>query len=172
MATWTWQLEADKDLSPSGRLSRFRKQEPKLRDPAIAKLNAAKALIENRIKDNESKMSAPPPPEDEEGLRRQSNLVAAIREMKPEDRAKVLGKDNLDDELAGAILRSHHVAVGMTKNEQDLFRIAWQRQKFPGYADQRTRLCNALGHIERGIPILNAFAEQKANSLAGGLRVS
>ena len=162
-------LEADKDLSPSGRLSRFRKQEPKLREPAIAKLNAVKALIENRIKDNERKMSAPPPPEDAEGLHRESNLIAAIRAMRPEERAKLKPDD---DELAGAILRSHHIAVGMTKSEQDLFRATWQRHKFPGHADQLTRLSNALGHIERGIPILNAFAEQKANSLAGGLRVS
>ena len=92
--------------------------------------------------------------------------------MKPEERSKLLDKDNLDDEVAGAILRSRHVAVGMTKSEQEFFRVTWQRQKFPGYADQRTRLSNALGHIERGVPILNTFAEEKANSLAGGLRVS
>ena len=36
-------------------------------------------------------------------------------------------------------LRSHHIAVGMTKNEQDLLRITWQMQKFPGYSDQLTR---------------------------------
>src|SRR6476646_10151925 len=114
-------------------------------------------------------LRVPPPPEDKDGLRRENNLIAAIRGMKPEERSQL---DDRDDELAGAILRSHHVAVGMTKNEQDLFRSPWQRQKFPGYADQRTRLSNALGHIERGIPILNAFAEKKANSLAGGLNVS
>jgi hypothetical protein len=94
-------------------------------------------------------------------------LVAAIREMKPEDRAKVLDKDNLDDELAGAILRSHYIAVGMTKSEQELFRITWQRQKFPGYADQLKRLDTVRGHIERAVPILNAYADKKANDLAG-----
>jgi hypothetical protein len=65
--------------------------------------------------------------------------------MSPEERSKVLDKDNLDDELTGAILRSHHVAVGMTKNEQDLFRIAWERQKFPRYANQRTASATLLG---------------------------
>jgi hypothetical protein len=166
-------LKANKDLSPSGRLRQFREQEINLREPAFAKLNSAKALIEARIKDSDRKMSAPPPPEDEEGLRRQSNLVAAIREMTPEDRAKLCDKENLgDDELAGAILRNHHVALRMSRNEWDLFRINWQRQKFPGYADQLTRLNSALGHIERGIPILSAFAEKKANSLAGDLRVA
>ena len=66
-------------------------------------------------------------------------------------------------------LRSHHIAVGMTKNEQDLLRITWQRQKFPGYSDQLTRHSNALGHIERGIPIL--AEEEEAKGLASGLRV-
>ena len=64
------------------------------------------------------------------------------------------------------------MAVGMTKNEQDLFRINWQRQKFPGYADQVARLKSAVGHIERGLPILNAFAEKKANDLAGSSRAT
>ena len=148
------------------------KKELVLRELALAKLNATKASIESKIKESERQMMAPPLPNDEEGLRRENNLVAAVRWMKPEERFNLIDKDNLDDELAGAILRSHHVAVGMTKNEQDLFRIAWQRQKFPSDVDQLTRLSNALGHIERGIPILNAFAEQKANSLAGGLHAS
>ena len=64
------------------------------------------------------------------------------------------------------------MAVGMTKNEQDLFRITWQGQKFPGYADQVARLKSAVGHIERGLPILNTFAEKKANDLAGSLRAT
>jgi hypothetical protein len=90
-----------------------------------------KALIESKTKDSERQMSAPTPPESDEGLRREGNLIAAIRGMKSEERSKLLDKDNLDDELAGAILRSHHIAVGMTKSEQDLFRATWQRHKFP-----------------------------------------
>jgi hypothetical protein len=60
----------------------------------------------------------------------------------------------------------------MIKTEQDLFRIAWQRQKFPELADQVNRLNGALGHIERAVPILTAYAEKKANSARGnaGLR--
>ena len=84
--------------------------------------------------------------------------------MKPEERAN-LRAGHLDDDLAGAILRNHHVAVGMTQNEQDLFRVSWQRQKFPNYSDHLIRLRNALKHLERGVPILHAFVEQKAASL-------
>ena len=35
-------LKANKDLSPSGRVSKFRQEEPKLREPILAKLMAAK----------------------------------------------------------------------------------------------------------------------------------
>jgi hypothetical protein len=53
-----------------------------------------------------------------------------------------------------------------------MFRLAWQRKNFPADTEQLTRLNKALGHVERGIPILNEFAETKAKSLAGGLHVS
>jgi hypothetical protein len=110
-------LKAEEELSPSGRIRKFREQEPKLRGSALARLNSAKALIESKIKDSERQMSAPPPPEDDAGLRREGNLIAAVRAMKPEERAEL----NPDDhEVAGAVLRSHHVAVGMTKNERDV----------------------------------------------------
>jgi hypothetical protein len=165
LAALAAELKINKDLSPAGRLRKFRERETNLRGSALAKLNGARTFVEGKIKDSEIKMMAPPPPEDEDGLRRENNLIAAIRLMKPEERSNL---DHRDDEIAGAILRSHHVALGMTKNEQDMFRITWQRQKFPEYADQLNRLNSALGHIERCIPILNAFAEQKANSLAGG----
>jgi hypothetical protein len=166
-------LETNKDLSPSGRLRRFREQEPNFREPALAKLNSTKGLIEARIKDGERKMSAPPPPEDKEGLRRESNLITAIRGMRPEERSKLRDQENIeDDEVAGAILRSHHVAIGMSKNEQDSFRVAWQSRKFPGQADKLSRLNRALRHIERAEPILTAYAEKQANGLAGGLRMS
>ena len=58
------------------------------------------------------------------------------------------------------------------RNEQDLFRIAWQRRKFPGHPDKLSRLNRALKHIERAEPVLIAHAENKANGLAGGLSVS
>jgi len=129
------------------------------------------APVEGKVR--ERQMSAPPPPESEEGLRREGNLIAAIRAMKPEERAKLRDKDNVvDEELAGAILRSHHVAVGMTQNEQASFRIAWQRQKFPGHAEHLNRLNRTLAHIQRAVPILTSYAEKRANSLAGGLRTS
>jgi len=161
-------LKANKDLSPSGRVRRFREQEPNFREPALAKLDSTKGLIEARIKDGARKMSAPPPPEGEQGLRRESNLIAAIRGMKPEERSKLRDQENIeDDEVAGAILRSHHVAIGMSKNEQDSFRIAWQRRKFPGQADKLSRLDRALRHIERAETILTAYAENKAKGLGG-----
>jgi hypothetical protein len=137
-------LKANKDLSSSGRVKKFREEEPKLREPAIARLNAVKALMESKIKDSEHQMSAPPPSEDDAGLRRESNLIAAIRGMKPEQRSKLL--DNLDDEVAGAILRSHHFAVGMTKSEQELFRITWQRRKYPDHVDQLARLNSGMSN--------------------------
>src|SRR5262245_38035506 len=44
---------------------------------ALARLNAAKALIEARIRDSEREISAPPAPQDENGVRRESSLIAA-----------------------------------------------------------------------------------------------
>jgi hypothetical protein len=62
--------------------------------------------------------------------------------MKAERRAE-LNPDN--DELAGGILRSHHVAVGMTKNEQELFCIAWLRKRFPADVEKLGRLDRPSG---------------------------
>ena len=49
-------------------------------------------------------MSAPPSPADS-GLRREGNLIAAIREMTPEQRAE-LNPD--DDEVAGDLTQPSH----------------------------------------------------------------
>jgi hypothetical protein len=71
-----------------------------------------------------------------------------------------------------AILRSHHIAVGMSKNEQDLFRIVWLRKRFPDDVEKLNRLNQALGHIEQAVPNFTAYAEETAKSLAGGVHVS
>src|SRR6476660_8088756 len=63
-------LGANSDLSPSGRVSKFRQQESKLLEPAAAKLHAANALIESKMKDSELQMRMPAPPQDGDGLRR------------------------------------------------------------------------------------------------------
>jgi hypothetical protein len=162
-------LKADRDLTPSGRTKKFREQEADIRKSALAKLDGTKALMESKIKDAEGRMSAPPPPEDDAGLHREGNLIAAIRGMTAEQRAE-LNTD--DDEIAGAILRSHHIAVGMTKNEQELFRASWLRKRFPADVEKLNRLNQALGHIERAVPIFTAYAEETAKSLAGGVHVS
>jgi hypothetical protein len=156
-------LKADKGLSPSGRVSKFREQERKLREPALAKINTARALVESKIKDIKRRMSEPPPPEDDAGLRRESNLIAAIRAMKPDQRLEL--SNNLDDEIAGAILRSHPVAIGMTASEQDAYRIAWQKKRCPDEAGHLNRNSRALAYIERAVPIITDFAEKKARGL-------
>ena len=60
----------------------------------------------------------------------------------------------------------------MSKNEQDAFRIVWQRKKFPADAELLARLNQALGFVERAGPIVNAYVDNKADSLAGSTRVS
>jgi hypothetical protein len=150
------------DLSPSGRLKKLREKEQKLREPSLGKLNSAKALVESKIKEVERRISAPPAP-DEEGLRRQNNIVAAIREMKPDDRLELLNK--MDKEIAAAVLRNHPVALGMTTTEQDLFRLAWQKRRHAAGTDQLARDRKALAHIERAVPIVVAYCEKKMASL-------
>jgi hypothetical protein len=60
----------------------------------------------------------------------------------------------------------------MTKNEQELFRSSWLRKRFPADVEKLSRLNQALGHIERAIPIFAVYAEKTAKRLAGGVHVS
>jgi hypothetical protein len=58
-----------------------------------------------------------------------------------------------------ALSSLHHIAVGMTKNEQELFRMTWLRRRFPAEVEKVGHLNQALGHVERAIPIFTAYAE-------------
>jgi hypothetical protein len=90
--------------------------------------------------------------------------AAAIRGMKSEERAELMSR--MDDEIAGAVLRNHPVALGMTANEQNLFRLAWRKKRFSAETDQLDRNHRALAYVELAVSIVSAFTEKKVGNIA------
>lgn len=150
-------LKANKDLSASGRMKKFRETEPRVREAALQKLGAARQQISARMDALKRRISVPPTPDDE-GARRESNLVSAIRSMNHERRHALL--DEIDDEIAAAILLNHPLALGMTAAEQEMVRLKWQKKKFPIELAALERESSILGFLQRGESILDKFSEE------------
>jgi hypothetical protein len=150
-------LKANQDLSASGRMKKFREMEAGPRQAALRKLSSAVQQVSARIEALEQQMLVLPTPDDE-GARRENNLVNAIRAMDPERRRKLV--DQLDDEIAGAVLRNHPLALGMTASEQEMFRAHWQNGKFSAERKSLEREAAILGHLQRAATILDEFSEE------------
>ena len=109
-----------------------------------------------------------PAPSDEDGLRREQNLVSALRGMTEEQRTVLRSDAQWDDEVAGAVLRNNPAALGMSKSEWSHWRFLWQRKKFPDLNDRVDRYTRATGYADRAVPVFDLYIEKKAKSLAGG----
>jgi hypothetical protein len=126
------------------------------------KLDEATAKVTREIEAIERETSAPPAPHDAVGLTLESDLRRALLTMKPSEREKLI--DNLDDRMAGAILRGHPATVAMTEAGQQLYRQRWRKARFPGETERLARLGTALARVEAGGKALVIFINEKANS--------
>jgi hypothetical protein len=50
--------------------------------------------------------------------------------------------------------------------------MTWLRRRFSAEVEKVGHLNQALGYVERAIPIFTAYAEETAKSLAGSVHVS
>ncbi|MCB1441758.1 MAG: hypothetical protein KDJ72_01950 [Methyloceanibacter sp.] len=153
-------LKADTTLSPSERAVQLRQNALRVGEAAAVELDDAKAKLIREVELVDKATSVPPAPRDPIGLQMESELRAALRSMKEEQREKLLC--DLDDRIAAAVLRAHPATVGVTSDAQALYRERWRKAKFPAEADRLARLRKAGEVAERAGHALLAFVTKHA----------